>query len=149
VDTLKFKFGGVIGLIAFLGAGTMALKATLLFSRAQGWPSARGRILESRLFKKEDGKTHFLIRYDFEVKERTIESQTPRLAGDWFSDNQSQANFVARFPVDSDVSVFYDPHNPDVNCIDRSDWSGIRILWLFCFCGGALGFSLVFWLLAQ
>ena len=38
--------------------------------------------------------------------------------------------FVARFPVDQSVEVFYDPENPGRNCLDREDRGGLLPLWV-------------------
>jgi hypothetical protein len=108
--------------------GYLALKKFLLMGRAKYWPSVHGLIIDSAIVVDyEQKKTHFKVRYEFVIGER-IESQTPRIAGDWFFSNKKQEAFVARYSAGQLVEVFYDPRNPKINCLDREDQSGIIAL---------------------
>jgi hypothetical protein len=131
------------------GAGiwffVLALRKRLQFERARGWLSTRGRILESTLCQQPGNEAmHFRVRYEFTVGER-IEGSTPRIAGDWFWSGKQQADFVARYQPGQEVEVFYDARNPRQNCLDRTDSSGIAVLWIFAIGGPALA-SLILWL---
>jgi hypothetical protein len=121
-----------------------AIRRTLLLRRATQWFSARGHILESTTCRDPGSqKTHFRVRYEFDVGER-IEGATPRLSGDWFWGDKDQKAFVARYVAGQEVEVFYDPMNPNKNCVDRTDRSGITALW--CIAIGAAAFaSFILW----
>ncbi|MGA3283037.1 MAG: DUF3592 domain-containing protein [Verrucomicrobiota bacterium] len=134
-----------VGYGAAVWFSIMALRKRSALDRAKGWLSARGRILESTLYRDPDRKaTHFRIRYEFHVGER-IEGSTPRISGDWFWNNKQQAAFVSRYMPGQEVEVFYDPRDPKQNCLDRTDSSGIFVMWLIAF-GGLLLASLLIWL---
>jgi hypothetical protein len=85
-----------VGYGAGIYFGYSAIKKSALLRSASRWPSTRGRVLESTLFKDAGNKTHFRVRYEFVVGER-IESTTARLSGDWFWSGKAQAAFVARY----------------------------------------------------
>lgn len=119
---IPFGFG------AGLWFGFAALQKSVVMSRAKYWPSVKGTILESAIIPDlRRRRTHFKVRYEFILGER-IESVTPRIAGDWFWNNQLQEAFVARYAPGQVVEVFYDPRNPKINCLDRKDRSGIFAL---------------------
>jgi hypothetical protein len=141
---------GYIAICVGYGAGVWfsikALRHNAAFARATDWLSTRGRILESTLYKEPGGKTtHFRVRYEFHVGER-IESDTARLAGGWFWNNKQQAAFVERYKPGDEVEVFYDPRDPKQNCLDRTDRSGIGVMWAIAL-GGTLLSSLLVWLM--
>jgi hypothetical protein len=142
---LKAILAICVGYGAGLWFGILALRKQLLFNRAMGWLNTRGRILESLVYRDpRRNATHFRVRYEFFVDYR-IEGSTPRIAGDWFWNQKQQAAFVARYVPGEEVEVFYDPRNPNWNCLDRTDRSGITCMWLIAL-GGILLASLLVWL---
>lgn len=137
----------LLALVVGYGAGVwftwQALRRTLLFRRAAWWPSARGRILESVEVRDEARHaTHYRVRYEFTVGTR-LEGRTPRLCGDWFWNNKQQAAFVARYQPGQEVDVYYDPQDPRMNCLDRTDRSGLAAMWIIALGGTALATLLV------
>src|SRR5829696_5578777 len=124
---------GILAIVVGYGAGiyfaTSAWRKSSLLRAASRWPSVRGRIIESTLFKNALGKTHFRVRYEFVAGER-IESDTPRLCGDWFWNNEAQAAFVARYAPGQEVEVYFSPRDSRQNCLDRTDRSGITAMWV-------------------
>ena len=138
-----------LAIAAGYGAGVWcsisALRKIRAIAAARHWPSALGKILESREYSDPAGKaTHFVIRYEFVVGDR-IEGNTPRLSGEWFWSNDAQSEFVVRYVAGEPVEVFYDPRDPKRNCLDRGDRSGITALWVIAIAGTALASALV-WL---
>ncbi len=138
----------ILAICVGYGAGVwfsaLALRKRAAMERAKSWLSARGRILESTVYKDPNrDATHFRIRYEFHVGER-IEGSTPRIAGDWFWNKKQQAAFVARYAPGQEVEVFYDPRDPKQNCLDRIDNSGISAMWMIAL-GGTLLASLLVW----
>src|SRR5437763_1550399 len=86
-----------VGYGAGLWGAWSASARTLAPNEARHWPSVRGKILESVTCQDPGGKhTHFRVSYEFTVGDR-IEGHTPRLSGDWFWNNDAQADFVARY----------------------------------------------------
>ena len=134
-----------VGYGAGIWFSLLALKKRALLDRSMSWLSTRGRIVESTLYR-EPGRnaTHFRIRYEFFVGER-VEGSTPRVAGDWFWSNKQQAAFVSRYSPGEAVEVFYDSRDPKRNCLDRTDRSGIAVMWIIAVCGTLLA-SLIVWL---
>lgn len=134
---------GVVGGVWCTGS---ALWKTILFRRAQYWPSVRGKITESVLYHDpaRHHTMHFRVKYVFVLGDQ-MEGCTPRLAGDWFWKNGQQARFVARYKVGQEVEVYYDPRKPTRNCLDRTDQSGVAVLWLLGLGGLALAAALL-WL---
>jgi hypothetical protein len=142
---------GILAIAVGYGAGIYfsiaAWKKSSLMRAASRWPSVRGRIIESTLFKNAQGKTHFRVRYEFVVGER-IESDTARLCGDWFWNNEAQAAFVARFSPGQEVEVYFSPRDSRQNCLDRTDRSGITAMWVIAVGGVTLAsilVALLFW----
>jgi hypothetical protein len=138
----------ILAICGGYGAGIwftiLALKKRAIFERAKRWLSTQGRILESTIYKDAArNRTHFRVRYEFAVGER-IEGSTPRLAGDWFWNNKQQTAFVARYTPGQPVEVFYDFRDPKQNCLDRTDRSGILVMWLIAISGTVLA-SLILW----
>jgi hypothetical protein len=123
-----------IMVILSLGAGMywayLAMRRTRALNRSAGWPSTRGRILESGVVKDWWGRsTDFLsVRYEFTANERVV-GYTPRLSGGWFWSAKRRADFTDRYHPGQEVEVFYDPSNPQINCLDRTDRGGITTLW--------------------
>ena len=142
---------GILAICVGYGVGiwcsVLAIKRWMLFHRALGWLSTRGRIIESTLYKdpKRRNATHFRVRYEFSVGER-FEGDTPRIAGGWFWNSRQQSEFVARFTPGQEVEVFYDSREPRQNCLDRTDRSGIAVLWILAI-GATLLATLLVWLL--
>lgn len=140
----------IVAILFGYGAGiwfsVLAVKKRAALNRAQSWSSVRGRILESTQEKDASGKyTNFRIRYEFELGKR-MEGQTPRITGDWFWNNKQQDAFVARYTPGQDVEVYYDPHDPAQNCLDRTDGSSIAVMWILAF-GGTILASLLVWMM--
>ncbi len=139
----------ILAILVSYGAGIwcaiLALRKSRAIEEAKRWPSVRGKILESVIYKDPDrNATHFRVRYEFVVGER-IEGNTPRLSGNWFWNNQQQKAFVDRYKSGQEVDVFYNPRDPRKNCLDRKDRSGIGVLWVISV-GGVILASLLVWL---
>ena len=122
----------ILAICAGYGAGLWfaykAIRQAGLLREAAWWTSIKGRILESRLDDSPERRfSHFIMRYEFTVGDR-IESSTPRLGGDWFWSDKLQRLFVERYQAGQEVDIHYNPHNPQQNCLDRTDRTGITIM---------------------
>ena len=148
--TQSMTLKAILAILFGYGAGVWftveALRKRAAFNRAQSWPNTPGRILESALVKDSSGKyTDLRVRYEFHPGQR-IEGATPRITGVWFWNNKEQAEFVARYTVGQEVEVYYDPGNPALNCLDRTDRSSIAVMWILAL-GGTVLASLLVWLI--
>ena len=117
-----------VGFGTALACAAAAARKTMAFRKAVHWPSVRGKIIKSDAFHCKYG-SFCRIRYAFVVGHE-ITGTTPRLSGNWFWTSTQMDAFVARFPVDQSVEVFYDPENPRRNCLDREDRGGLLPLWV-------------------
>lgn len=98
----------------------------LRFRKAQWWPGAPGSILEAIVYDDPRRKNmqHFRVIYEFAPDARTtILGETPRLCGDWFWSLKAQAKWVSQYSPGQLVEVFFDPEDPERNCLDRTDTS--------------------------
>src|SRR2546425_13059615 len=71
---LEMPIKAIIAICIGYGAGVwfsmLAVRKKVLLARAKDWLSARGRILESTLYKDPNrNATHFRVRYEFHVGE--------------------------------------------------------------------------------
>lgn len=150
---MNFAFAKAIcAVCAGYGAGIwfayQAIRQSHLFNRAAWWPSAKGQILESRRTDDPERRfSHFIIRYEFTVGKR-IEGNTPRLCGGWFWSDKLQQQFIERYRAEQEVDVYYDPQNPERNCLDRTDRSGVTIMWIIAI-GSTTLTTFVIWLWAR
>lgn len=140
---------GIIAMLVGYAAAVVftinAVRKTRLLWESVGWFSVRGRILESRILPDPSGRgTHFRVRYEFVAGGR-VEGGTPRLCGDWFWRSGLQAEFVARYIPGQEVEVYYDPRDPERNCLDRTDWSGVYAMWIIA-SGAFFLASVLLWL---
>lgn len=138
----------ILAIGAGYGAGiwfaAKALKKHALLRRARAWSKTRGTILVSEVYFEDVRKktTNYRIHYEFCVQ-NMMEGSTPRIAGDWFWNRKQQAAFVARFAPGQKVDVFYDSKHPNQNCLDRTDTSGVVIMWILAIGGTVLASLLV------
>lgn len=117
-DDPSAVFMGV--LLALGGVGLMfwMRRRGGLAAGSRAWPTARGRVLaaEVRSYRSGDGwssRSHYpAVRYEYEVEGR-------RYTGDRiYFDQTSRAHAgpatrtVGRYPVGSEVTVYYDPTDP-------------------------------------
>jgi Protein of unknown function (DUF3592) len=119
----------------FLWCGMKAVQVWIRLNRAACWVTVPGVILESRLTWDSLRKvTNYRVRYSFVAGER-MESTTARLCGHDFVRSSKQSEFVARYRVGQPVDVYHDPQNPALNCLDRTDRTGLYVyafVSLFC-----------------
>jgi hypothetical protein len=145
-------------LIVSFGGTILAFNAVLLgiivfvnrkASAARGWPSTAGTVLTSTLESRRasDGAGHVnypVVAYSYEVKGERYEGRriTPGL--EWGGTGAEQV--IARYPVGSRVSVYYDPGNPSEALLERKApayriwlWVALIALDIFlCGIGGVL-----------
>ncbi len=89
--------------------------------RAVLFPTTAGQVLQSQVEREHDadGTTYSAdIRFAFEVEGEQFESDSYRFGVTGHSD-QSEANrAVSKYPVGADVTVYYDPQNPELAILE-------------------------------
>lgn len=83
-----------------------------------------------------------VVQYEFFAPERIV-GRTARISGGQFRTEKEQRAFVARFPVGKEVEVYYNPAHPNENCLDRTDASGLRVLWTMASLGFIYGIGML------
>ncbi len=138
------------GLILIAGSAFFLVRNHLRAAEARAWPSAQGRIVESRIrtiHVQEVGNTgDFMpyVRYDYVVEGRTLHGDTI-----WLDERRSfgSANVAARelafLEAGTAIEVKYNPANPGEAAltIEENAWPKIFLLML-----GALLAGLGWWL---
>lgn len=91
---------------------------------AQAWPATTGTVLMSSVQSRRSGRSHStypVIVYQYVVNGQSFQSQTIR-AGEQYMNvrvaGQAQAT-VARYPIGSTVTVYYDSANPANSALER------------------------------
>lgn len=87
-------------------------------ARTLNWPSTPGRVIESKLISVRDTdgdkSTQAEVRYTYEVAGATLTGGTIALGG-----GGRPSQVVAKYPVGSNVEVFYDPNKPTRAVLER------------------------------
>jgi hypothetical protein len=104
-------------LLVFIGAALMWKGARIVIKslRARSWPTAMGRVLDSRRRAILDnrGRTYqAYILYEYSVDGVTRRSDVWRLGAGTSSYTKASASAVERYPVGAAVTVFVNPDNP-------------------------------------
>ena len=131
------------GITALAGFGLL-VKATrdrIKCNRALSWPTAQGKVLESRLREDQDseGKTWAVyIQYEYWANGDTWCSDVWRLEAGSSSFTGAMEKVIARYPAGSSVTVYYNPDAPNDAMLEpgKMGW------WLFfggiCFAAGGI-----------
>ena len=132
-DAALCSLTGVVG----LGLLVKATRDRIKCNRALSWPTAEGRVLESRLreVRDHDGKTWGVyILYEYWSNGQTYRSDAWRLEAGSSSFTGSMNKVIARYPAGSSVMVYCNPDAPGDAMLEpgKMDW------WLFF--GGAAFF---------
>lgn len=100
---------GVLVLIAAVVVIYSALAMVALARASRRWPTIPGRVVRSEIRERRA-----VIRYRYAVEGNEYEG-TDVAAGDWpYRTGRSVARRVQLYPVDAQVTVYYDPRQPHV-----------------------------------
>lgn len=119
------------------------LKAHFDARKAASWPSTRGIVLLSHLEARRSSKGHFVnypvVMYQYHVDGSSFESQKVSPGMAW--GGTGAVKVVERYPMGSQVTVFYNPAQPSEALLERKPptitiwlWVTLVIVNLF-FCG--------------
>ena len=159
----------LIGLICGAGFGLIftALGAFLLYKAdqsrkkagaSQGWPSTQGQIVDARVDRSmhtdSDGDTDYSYtpRVEYTYEYGGVNYRNNKVAFGLAQGYNSQAKaqeVISRYPVGSEVPVYYDPSNPEDSVLERKAGSFtttlvIGIIFIIigvCVAWGVLGFG--------
>lgn len=94
-----------------------------LVRKSKRWPSALGEIIQSKLVREsnEDGNDYYpKIVYRYFARGGSYEGDTVQIGAGGDTGARSQAKkTVKRYPVGSQVLVYFDPEKPDRACLER------------------------------
>lgn len=86
-------------------------------AQSQTWPMVKGIITETRISTQEHNETLRympIVRYTYEVGGKIYESRQITFgSGEEFGSRQKAADYLANYPVDGQVNVYYNPEKPD------------------------------------
>ena len=103
------------------------------------WPATDGKVLQSEVKKRTKG-FEAKVRYSYIVDGDTLENDT--IAFGLFRGMKSYVDEkVSKFPKGKGVTVFHDPTQPEVSCLERGGvgWPDIFML-VVCVSGLAMAF---------
>lgn len=122
-DLSKDAFGWVfsgLGLLALLSGISMTQKG----KASLNWPKTKGLIRISRVMKSRSGgrsggmSYNFEVEYEFVVDRKIYTGSNYSYRMNYNAANPSGArDLVDRYPIDSEVEVFYDPKKPTRNVL--------------------------------
>jgi hypothetical protein len=125
-----------IGFVAYgLWARHRVEVETDKLARSVCWPSTKGEVTRSEIVLEQDRAggvfTHAArIEYAYVVDGRTYEADTPILGAtvEW-GDQQAKA-LCARYPTGAAVEVTYDPTDPEISFLERSEIDPRFMSWI-------------------
>jgi uncharacterized protein DUF3592 len=113
-STLDVVLSGITALSGF-GLLVKAARDKIKSSRALTWPTAEGKVLDSRLLAVRDNrgdtwKAHVL--YEYSVNGVSYRSDVLQLEAGSSSFTGGAEKTIARYPVGSVVPVYFNPESP-------------------------------------
>jgi hypothetical protein len=167
---MQSNFTSLIGLLCGAGFGLIfvGIGAFLLYKgqqsrkkvgASQGWPSTQGQIVDTHIDRSmhtdSDGDTDYSytprLEYTYEFGGVHYHGKNIYFGLASGYNNQSQAQeIIDRYPVGSEIPVYYDPANPEDSVLERKAGNFTTTLVLgivfiivgLCASCGVLGFSL-------
>jgi Protein of unknown function (DUF3592) len=123
-DTLGSMFGMITLLIGAIGV--VLLVAGFLLARSPGksnhWPTTTGQILASTInYRRRSGGGHSpypLVMYVYQVEGKQYQSQRIYFGGQ--IGGSAMTGVVKKYPVGTQVPVYYNPQNPVDAVLERS-----------------------------
>lgn len=96
----------------------LARRAERLLEASRHWPSVTGQILKSRIVRSFNSMRLHEIDYAYRAGGRDLRSS--RIGFAWSGSAISEAEVATRYPVGGEVTVWYDPANPEYAVVERS-----------------------------
>jgi hypothetical protein len=138
-----------LGILFLAIGGTMVLHIKYLdhkMRKSFSWPSVEGEITHSEMVQQCGGgpsatssTTTFWadIKYRYQVRARTYLGDAVRVGIDAGTQDRNQAEErCVRYPINSKVTIYYNPDNPKEACLERI----IDVPYFLYILAGAFGF---------
>jgi len=149
-----------VGLLLFifvLFVGWLALSAGLLFltvrswhrvRSSQHWPSAKGKVIASGARKHQgESHTYYTIGLVYAYSVEGAEHRSKRVDFDVvssYAEWQAAEQVLNRYPLGTEVDVFYNPDNPQLAVLERTV-SGLNTALFLT--GGVIAAGLGYWMI--
>lgn len=134
----KDSLASTCAVLLFVGMVCAALYGFRQGIASKNWPNVKGKIIESRIEKevwetREGTKVVEVarIKYEYEIKGKLLINDKVSLGKNTFADAT-----VKQFPKGKDVTVYYNPKNPqEAVLVQGATWGAFKIVF---FIGGIL-----------
>lgn len=119
----KLMFVGFSSLFVIVGVTVFGfgVRQYMRAQKSNSWPYVMGEVVYSDVERRsdEDGTTYSAeVEYEFTVADRLLSGNLVKF-GETSSSNSSHARrIVNRYPVGSEVRVFYDPNDPYLSVLE-------------------------------
>ena len=126
------EIGNIVGFLVMSGVMLYILglywNKSRLVRRSKRWPSTLGEIIESKMVRESnDHGNHYhpKIVYRYSARGRSFEGDTVQIGvGGNTGARRKARETVNRYPVGSQVLVYFDPGKPDRACLERRGEGG-------------------------
>lgn len=140
----------IVYLLLILGALYFTFIAAPKAINSNDWPQAQGKITSSEIVQRS--RTHRTgkritiysarIHYQYAVDNKSLTNHQLKWA-DRNSSGKVEQNMNNKYPVDANVTVFYNPENPSVSVLQKGLSLGHILTGLFLLGGiGAMAYSM-------
>ena len=111
---------------------TLGLCFVFMALRVRTWPSVPGKILDAKWRMADNLSPVFKVRYSYSVHGKNYDGSRVTMA-DWFFASGVFAirKFQKMFPVGREVTVYYDPANPERSVLYKTGY-GYMIFLFVC-----------------
>ena len=126
---MTFESGAAAVASAISGVGLFGYGCYLRTKRSscQRWPQATGTVTQSGLDTDDGYRTHVIYKYT--VNGGGYSSSRVRFGTPTTYIRKSSAEAaISRYPVDSHLTVYYDPENPAEAVLDRTSPGGLEYI---------------------
>lgn len=120
-QTVFVSFFALIALAAGTGAAVYTVDGLLSGSASHEWPTVTGEITESRVRRRNSRATRAAIEYEYRVGSTWHYGHRIGYFHGIMGPGNPLAD-VARYPVGSRVTVYYDPENTDRSVLEPGLW---------------------------
>ncbi len=118
-ETWRIIIGLIIAGIGGVIAGSVLVDLRTA-KRSAAWPQVKGKVLTSRVSRREGS---YSVRLEYEYAVDGVQYTSDRIkfgATVTVGSGKEEANAITeRYPVGSEVTVYYDPHKPSRSVLER------------------------------
>jgi hypothetical protein len=121
----------ILGLFASVGIGTTfwGLKIILDSRKSRAWPSAKGRIVVSKL-NSDDDELLPEISYRYTIGDTPYETSLEFPRGTTPT-RELSTHYVNKFPAGANIDVYYNPEHPEKTTLEPGGRPGDWLVFVF------------------